>query len=347
MAEQTLTIRQVAELIGGDVEGDDSARIAAVASLESAGPAELTFVVDGKHAARLSESKAGAAVVSRMAPSAPMPLIRVDDVQAAVARVLDAFCEPEDLPPVGRHPSAVLADDAEVADDVAIGPNVSVGSRAKISAGCVLCAGVCIGAGVTLGRDVVLREGVVVTARCVLGDRVRVWPNSVIGADGFGYYFADGAHRKIPHAGNVVIEQDVEIGACSCIDRAKFGSTRIGAGTKVDNLVQVAHNVQVGRGCILVGRCGIAGSAVLGDYVTIGGGAGIRDNIKLGSGAKCSAFAAVASDVADGQVVAGVPAIPAARALRAAKAGEKLPELIKRVRKLESRLDALVSSKNH
>ena len=271
----------------------------------------------------------------------------MENVQAAVAALLGKLAVPTHLPPAGVDKTATVAADAELGEAVAVGPNVVVAPRAKIAAGTVLCANVVVGADAEIGPDCLLREGVCVLDGCKLGARVHIGPNSVIGYEGFGYYFADGAHRKVPHAGNVVIEDDVEIGACSCVDRAKFGSTRIGAGTKIDNLVQVAHNVQIGRGCILVGQAGIAGSAELGDFVIVGGSAGIRDNITVGAGAQVAAYSAVAEDVPDGQVVAGVPAGPARETMRTIKAMDKLPELLKRVRQLETRLEALESTKNN
>jgi len=347
MADTVLTVGRVAELIGGTVEGDGSVRIVRIASLDGAGPEELTFAADEKRAGLLASSKAGAAIVDRSAPPAAMPLIRVDNVQAALAILLGHLGGGEDLPPVGVDASAIISSDAEVASDAAVGPGVVIGSHARVGGGCALCANVTLGADVVLGKHVVLFEGVVIRSCCRLGDRVRIGPNSVIGSDGFGYYFTDGVHHKIPHIGNVVIEDDVEIGACSCVDRAKFGSTRIGAGTKIDNLVQVAHNVQIGRGCILIGQCGIAGSAKLGNHVVIGGNAGVRDNIALGDGVQCAAFAAVASDVPDGQRIAGIPARPATETMRIVHAGERLPALLKRVKDLESRLNALESSKDN
>jgi len=347
MKKGPLTVRAIADVVGGTVEGDDSVRIEALAPLETAQGGELTFVVDKKRAARLADSKASAAIVGREVPSAPMALIRVPNVQAAMVKLLGCLWEGEDLPPVGVHPTAVVAADAQVAPDAAIGPGVVIGPRARIGPGAALCANVVVGTEAVIGGRTVLAEGVVVRSRCQVGSRVRIGPNSVIGEDGFGYFTVDGVHQKIPHVGNVVIEDDVEIGACSCVDRAKFGSTRVGAGTKIDNLVQVAHNVQIGRGCLLVGQCGIAGSARLGNHVVVGGNAGIRDNISLGNGVQCSAFAAVASDVPDGEIVAGIPAGPAREKYRVVQATEKLPELLKRVRNLETRLGALESSKDH
>ena len=347
MVDTVLTVGQVAELVGGTVEGDGSVQIVRIASLDEAGPEELTFAADEKRAGLVARSKAGAAIVGRSAPRAAMPLIRVDNVQAAVARLLAHLAGPEDLPPVGIDASAIVSPDAEVASDAAVGPGVVIGPRARVGGGCALCANVTVGADVVLGTGVVLFEAVVIRSGCRIGHRVRIGPNSVIGSDGFGYYFTDGVHHKVPHIGNVVIEDDVEIGACSCVDRAKFGSTRIGAGTKIDNLVQVAHNVQIGRGCILVGQCGIAGSAKLGNHVVIGGSAGVRDNIALGDGVQCAAFAAVASDVPDGQRIAGIPARDARETMRIIHASERLPALLKRVKDLESRLSALESSKDH
>jgi len=347
MTNEPLTVQKIAQLVGGTVEGDDSVQVEAIASVASAGPGELTFAADEKHATRLTGSSAGAAIVGASPASAPMPLIRVQNVQAAVAKLLDHLATEPDFPLVGVDSSAVISPDAQVAPDAAVGPGVVVGRRVRIGAGAVLCANVVVGADVVIGSQSILSEGVVIRADCKLGDRVRIGSNSVIGFDGFGYYTADGVHHRISHIGDVVIEDDVEIGACSCVDRAKFGSTRIGAGTKIDNLVQIGHNVQIGKGCILSGQAGIAGSARLGEYVVIGGNAGIRDNITLGNGVQCSAFAAVASDVPDGQVVAGVPAGPAKQQYRIFKAVEKLPELLKRVRTLEARLQALESSKDH
>jgi UDP-3-O-[3-hydroxymyristoyl] glucosamine N-acyltransferase len=343
MAKMPMTLRDVAELVGGRVEGDASREVRAIAPLEEASETDLTFADGEKHVARLPRSKAAAAIVGPEGPDAEtagMAMVRVPHVQAAMAALLGALAPPEEVPPPGVHASAVVADDAEIAPDAAVGPAAVVGPGARIGARSVLCAGAFVGREATIGEDSLLAEGAVVKARCVIGNRVRIGPNSVVGGDGFGYYFVEGEHRKVPHAGNVVIDDDVEIGACSCVDRAKFGSTHIGAGTKIDNLVQVAHSVRIGRGCLLAAEAGVAGSARLGNYVVMGGNSGIRDNITVGDGVQCAAFAAVAASVPAGQAVVGVPAGERREQFRIMKACAKVPDLLKRVRELEARLES-------
>ena len=347
MSEKTLTVQEIAELLGVEVCGPGDGRITSVAALDQAGPEDLTFAVDTRYASRLVTSQAGAAVVSELLSDAPMPLLVVDNVEQAVARVLGALAIACSGGPAGVDASARVSDQAQLADDVAVGPGATIGPGAKIASGVVIGANVCIAADVTIGPDSTLQHGAVVLDRCVIGSRVTVGPNSVIGADGFGYYTDRGVHHKIPHIGNVIIEDDVEIGACSCVDRAKFGSTIIGAGTKIDNLVQVAHNVQVGKGCFLCAQVGIAGSAKLGDYVAAGGHAGVRDNVTIGDQVQCSAFAAIASDVPDGAVIAGIPAHDAKQTFRELRALARLPELIKKVRAIETRLESLVQTEDN
>jgi UDP-3-O-[3-hydroxymyristoyl] glucosamine N-acyltransferase len=342
-----MTARLVAEWVGGSVEGDESLSLEGIAPVESAGPTQLTFAADAKRAMRLGQSRAGAALVGKDTTRPGMTLIRVENVQGALLRLLEKLAEPEDLPPAGVHPTAVISPKAEVGAGAAIGPHVVVEAGARVGAACVLCAGVYVGPDVAIGAGTVLAPGVVVRARCTIGKNVRIGPNSVIGYDGFGYHFSGGVHHKVPHVGTVEIEDDVELGACACVDRAKFGVTRIGAGTKIDNLVQIAHNVQVGKGCLLAALAGVAGSAELGDFVVMGGHAGVRDNISVGRGVQASAFAAIAGNVADGEIIAGIPARPWKEEGRIVMAAQKLPDLLKRVRELEERIRALESPKHN
>ncbi len=349
MTEKPMKLKDLAALLDGEVEGDGTVEIAAVASLQDAGEGDLTFVSDERRADELAGSGASAAIVTRDF-SADRPegksLLRVDDVSTAVFILMKHLAPDEDLPAGGVHPTALVADDAELADDVSVGPGAVISSAAKIGPCCVLCANVFVGAGAEIGAGSVLFEGAVVRHHCRLGENVRIGPNSVIGHEGFGYKTIDGEHHRIPHAGGVIIEDNVEIGACSCVDRAKFGDTVIGTGTKIDNLVQVAHNVKIGRGCLIAALGGIGGSAVLGRYVVFGGHVGIKDNIKIGDQVKCGAFTAVAADMPDGEVLFGIPAEPAIKKMRTIKAGKKLPDLLKRVKKLEHKVNEIASSKD-
>ena len=349
MAKESLTVRTVARMLGGTLEGDGSAPVRTIAPVSDAGAADVTFAADEKRLAMLPACKAVAAIVAAdaRADAAPMPLIRVPDVQAAVAKLLGALDGDEELPPAGVDASARVAADAEIGDAARIGPNVTIAGRVKVGLRCAIFAGVSIGPGTAVGDDVILREGVVIRHGCTLGNRVRIGPNSVIGGDGFGYYHAGGLHHRVPHIGDVVIEDDVEIGACTCVDRAKFGSTRIGAGTKIDNLVQIAHNVQIGPGCLVAALVGIAGSTRIGEYVVLGGHAGIPDNITIGARATIGGYSAPISDVGPGMTLFGTPAADAKKRFREIALTARLPDLFDRVKKLEKKVSGLESPDDH
>ena len=339
---QSLTVGQIAEVIGGDVVGNADAAIGGFAPFDVAGPEELTFAVDDKRLSAIGQSKAGAVIVPADADlDATVTLIRVPQVELAIAQLLNQFAPPADLPAAGLAASAVIAPSATVAADARVGENVVIGDGASVGSGTALCANVVVGRDAQIGEDCMIAAGATIEARTVIGDRVRIGPNSVVGYEGFGYIPDPAGHQRIQHIGNVVIEDDVDLGSCVCIDRAKFGSTRIGRGAKIDNLVQIAHNVQIGEGCLIAGQVGIAGSAKLGRFCVLGGSAGIRDNITLGDGVTVAAYSAVAQDVPDGETVAGTPARNAGQMLRIVTTQAKLPEIAKRLKALEAKVNTL------
>jgi len=348
MSERAFILSELAERLGGTLEGSGEVALTGIASIDQAGPDQLTFVLDARRASALSASRAGAAIVAvDAAIEAPMPLLRVRSVQAALAAVLSLVGEVEHRPPTGVHPTAVVAHDASLGEGVAVGAGAFVDNGADIGDSVVLCANVTVGPGATIGAGTVLLPGTVVEARCRIGQRCRIGANAVIGGCGFGYFFDGQAHQRTPHAGTVEIGDDVDIGACSCVDRAKFGATRVGDGTKMDNLVQVAHNAQIGRGCLLAAMVAIGGSTVVKDFAALGGHAGARDNIVIGAGARIGAFAGMYEDIPDGATILGVPAVGARQFWRNLHNTLKLSEAFKTIRQLEKRLAALESSTDH
>ncbi|MCP4707431.1 MAG: UDP-3-O-(3-hydroxymyristoyl)glucosamine N-acyltransferase, partial [Planctomycetes bacterium] len=259
----------------------------------------------------------------------PATLLLVTDVNQALEQVLSLFTPPPDLPPVGIDPAAHIAKTACIGKDVSIGPCAIISEQAEVGGGTVISAGCYIGSHAKIGADCVLAPNVVIGTRCEIGNNVIIHANTTIGTDGFGYRVVDGKHKKILHIGNVVIEDEVEIGSNSCVDRAKFGKTVVGKGTKIDNLVQIAHNVQIGENCIIVAQVGIAGSSRLGNYVVLAGQAGVADHVSVGEGVVVAAQSALHRDVEPGAKVAGSPYRPAKAFFRELMLLEKLPEMSK------------------
>jgi UDP-3-O-[3-hydroxymyristoyl] glucosamine N-acyltransferase len=316
-AAEPLNVARIAECVGGELDGPAGLAITGLNTLERAAASDLTFIGDGKHAHRWAQSQAAAALVTRGVevpghdPQA-RALIVVDDADLAMAAVLELFAEDPPQPPVGIHPSACVDASAELGEGVRIGAFVYVGDGAKIGAGVTLHPRATVMDEAVIGDDSVIWPGAVVRERCLLGRRVVLHANVVIGADGFGYRpLPDGSGIKhIPHIGHVELGDDVEIGAGSAIDRGKFDATRVGAGTKIDNLVQVGHNCQVGRMCMLCGQVGLAGSVTVGDGAILGGNVGVADHISIGAGARLAARSGVIDDVPAGETWAGAPARP-------------------------------------
>ena len=323
---------------------DASIAITGVATLAEATPSDLAVVGSEAYAKHVPSSKAAAFVVQRkvkLPHNFDRPTLRVDDADLATARLLGLFAPPVPRPAAGIDPAARVAKSAQLGPDVAIGFNVFVGERVRLGARTILHPGVYVGDDTVLGEDCELFPNVVVRERIRIGNRVTIHAGSMLGSDGFGYRWDGTKHVKVPQIGTVVIEDDVEIGSCVCVDRAKSSTTTIGRGTKIDNLVQVAHNVRTGAHCLIVGQAGMAGSVTLGTGVVLGGQVAVRDHVTMSDGAMAAGKAGVADDVAPGQVVSGMPAIPHRQALREVTALRRLPDLVVQVRKMHEEIEAL------
>ena len=345
---RALTARELAARVGGLCTGDPERPLTGVNSLRSAGPHDVVFVESAKRAHELAASAAGAVIVPRGVAAPPhMSAIAVDDPAVAMVEVVDLFA-PQRRPFEGVSPLAVVGRGAIVGPEVGVGPFVYIGDRVRIGRGTIIHPGTTIGADTTIGEDAVIYSGVHVYHDVTIGNRVVLHSGAVIGADGFGYVqrgshdgrAAGGPLRqiKIRQLGRVVIEDDVEIGANSAVDRATFDETRIGRGTKIDNLVTVGHNSTIGRHCIVVGQAGISGSTTIGDGVVIAGQAGITPHVTIGDGAVIGAQSGVTKDVGRGEVVLGSPAVEAKRAKRALTLVDSLPDFKKALADLDRRL---------
>lgn len=341
------SVQELAEHLGGTLRGDGAGRIIGVADVTEAGPAHAAFVSSPRYVERVQDSRAGVVVVPREFGPTPMPAILCEFIPGAVARLLGLFAHDGTAVAQGIHSTAVVDPSAEIAPDAALAPHVVIGAEARIGARSILHAGVSVGRGSTVGEDCELLPGVVVLHHCHIGSRVVIHPNSVIGGDGFGYYFEAGAHRKVPHIGGVIIEDDVEIGSCVCVDRSKFGHTRIGAGTKIDNQVQIAHNVQLGEHCILVSQTGLAGSVRAGQNCVFGARAGVLDNVAIGDRATIAAIGVVSKDVPAGTMVSGFPAQEHRAELQERAALRRLPDLVEQVKALAVRVQQLEAAAHH
>jgi UDP-3-O-[3-hydroxymyristoyl] glucosamine N-acyltransferase len=330
----------LAEKLNCRLEGDGGIEIRAVRGLEDAGPEDLSFVAQARYLPRLEASAAAAVILGAGLPAVGRPTLRSSNPVLAFARALSLFHPP--APPIpGIHPSTASAPDTRVDPSASVGPFCVLGPGVMVGPGTVLVAHVCLGAGVRIGRDCRIHPQVTLRDGVVLGDRVTIHSGTVIGADGFGYARDGHRHVKIPQVGRVVIEDDVEVGANTTVDRATLGETRIGRGTKIDNLVQIAHNVRVGEDTLIVAQVGISGSSRIGSRVTLAGQVGIVDHVEIGDGVIVGAQSGVSKDVPPGSIVLGSPAIPHGEFKRQVAGTARLPFLKKALQALEERLTAL------
>lgn len=332
-----MTLRELAEKLGAQAEGDADIVITGASSVEFAQDGEVVFAESPRYLRLAEQSLASAVIVWQDAPPINKPVLRVGSPRQAFLRVLEIFA-PKQLHHEGIDLNAVISPDAEISDDVAIGAGCVIEDGARIGRGTVVYPLCYIGRDVQIGEECVLYPQVTLMHGVKIGRRVIVHSGTVIGADGFGFVTVEGVHHKVPHIGTVEIGDDVEIGANVCIDRAKTGVTRIGSGTKIDNLVHIAHNVQVGEHCLLVAQVGIAGSSKLGRYVVLAGQVGVTDHVSIGDGAIVLAQSGVASNLPGGARYFGSPAREHRAQLRTMAYANRIAELFERVKALEAQL---------
>ena len=335
------SLADLAELVGGCVSGDPSILISGVAPLDAAGPDQISFLANAKYLSKLSDCQAAAIIVHpSLGGCVDTPLLLAENPYLAFAKVLTFFAV---APPAEQG----------ISPGSHIHPTAVIGEKVTISPGCVVCAGVLIGEGTYLHPNVVvgaetvigdnclLHANATVREKCILGNRVILQPGAVIGSDGFGFAPDGQNYYKIPQVGQVVLEDDVEIGACSCVDRGTLGITRIARGVKIDNLVQIAHNVQLGEDTVMASQSGIAGSAVIGKHCVFGGQSGVAGHIQVGDNVTLAGRGGIANNVEGNQSLAGFPAMPHREWLKATMTMTNLPEMRRELKKLKKQVDEL------
>jgi len=330
------TLQELAARVGGRVIGDPDVVIDRVTAVDEAVPGALTFATDERYlAAALASKASGVLVDASVAPAqAPKPLLVVENARLALSRLLASLRPPMPKGPF-RHPAAAIDPSAEIAADAYVGAHAYIGPEARIGSGSVIDAGAYVGAGAIVGESSWLHPRAMLMERCVVGNRVVLHAGCVIGSEGFGWAFVDGRLERIPQVGNVVLDDEVEIGANACIDRGQTGSTRIGTGTKIDNLVQIGHNCRIGKHCAFAALTGLAGSTTVGDYVKVAGQVGTRGHMTIGSRVTIAGKTGVWADVPDGAIISGNPGREHREELRREVLIRKLPKLVARVEALE------------
>jgi UDP-3-O-[3-hydroxymyristoyl] glucosamine N-acyltransferase len=338
-----MKLAELANLIGGKISGDPDVEINGASGIKEAKDGDITFLANKKMMENIFSSKASAVIVREEIKGLSTSMLVVDNPQLAFAKALKVFYAK--LPkPSGVSDNAIIGSNVIMGNDVSVHPLSYIGNDVILGQGVTISPGVYIGEGVSIGDGSFIYPNVTIRENVKIGKNVIVYSGAVIGSDGFGYVPEKGIHYKIPQVGGVIIEDNVEIGANTTIDKATVGNTIIGCGTKIDNLVQIAHNVTIGKNCIIVSQVGISGSVEIGDGVVLAGQVGVRDHVNIGNGAIAGARAGIVTDIPDGQFFSGHPAMPHKTWLRAQSIYSKLPEYVKRLREIERKKDPVDDS---
>ncbi len=333
---------EIAKFLGGEIVGDGNVLIKGLSGIKEAKPGEITFIADSRYADLLDETEASAVIVSSdVSRDGEKTLIKCSDPRLAFINLVNLWAAHEIPHPTGIHPASVIGENVKLGNNVAIHAYVVIEDDVVIGDNAILYPHTYIGRTSRIGNDTLIYHDVTIRERVAIGDRVIIHSGARIGSDGFGFTSNNGFHRKVPQIGGVVIEDDVEVGANVTIDRGTFGPTRIGRGTKIDNLVQIGHNVSIGENCIIVALVGIAGSAEIGNGVTLAGQAGVAGHLKIGDNCVVGGRAGVTKSLPPNSRVSGMPAVPHEKEQKMKASVRRLPDLRKRLRSLEKRLASM------
>ncbi|MDP8217917.1 MAG: UDP-3-O-(3-hydroxymyristoyl)glucosamine N-acyltransferase [Candidatus Theseobacter exili] len=338
------TLAEIAQVVGGQLVGEAETSIRGVSGIREAQKGEITFLANTRYESLLSETDASAVLLPEgIEPPDAISVIYCEDPSIAFAKVVELFSLQKAFLLEGIHPTSVIHKTVELADDVAVGPNVVIEERVSIGSGAKVCAGSYLGHNVKIGKGCLIYPNVTILCDTLVGNNVIIHSGTVIGSDGFGYVTDNkGKHKKIPQVGIVDIGDDVEIGSNVSIDRARFNKTTIGRGSKIDNLVQIAHNVTIGADSIIVAQVGISGSTRIGKNVILAGQVGIVGHIEIGDGAIVAAKSGVSKNIKSGETMFGYPAVPIRKWKRQYAQLQRMPELSKRVKELEKKVRSLL-----
>lgn len=339
-------LKEIAAIVDGEIVGDENTIVTGICGIKEAQQGDLTFVANSRYLSLMNQTKASAIITSRDVKKAPKPIIRTENPSMAFAKMVSLMAPNEVRKPKGIHPSAVIGEKVRIGRNVAIQAYVVIEDNVEIKENSILYAGAYVGHHTKIGRDCVIYPYVIIRERVVIGNKVIIHGGTVIGSDGFGFSTVKGVHQRIPQIGNVVIEDDVEIGANVTIDRARFDKTIIKKGTKIDNLVQIAHNVIIGEHSIIVAQSGISGSAIIGNNVTLAGQSGVIGHVTIGDNVVVGGKSGVTKSIPPNTCVSGFPAKSHTVAKRINACVQNLPDLYKKVKVMEEEIQRLKSGRD-